>query len=208
VLKKLTLALLLVAMTFSTAFAASYVDCDVQIILEGGVFQIEKDSNFGFDNVTIASIVAAGSTIAWPTAVPDFTVTDARGLTGGGSGWHVNFQCDQLENSNDPSYTLDLGYFKAETLLTEDEGQAPVAGEGPLHEAQNELNMNTELLVVNCAEGYGKGVYSMDYGTGAGTEYSIPLSAATARAGTYAGTFTATLFAGPGGTGSWTGNVQ
>jgi hypothetical protein len=192
--KVITLLVALMLLT-SAAFAATTVNMNVQIILEGGELQIAKTSNFEFANVTLSGAPQT----AVPSQVPTFQMIDA---TGDDLGWHVDFDMPEavsgfnMDRQGTGGDQLALEYAtNVATTCTLNSGQAVVNSPtgGPYVVPNGTYGRFTALAVVDTQAGYGKGDYTWVHNTG---NYRIEIPGATL-AGTYAGTLTATIYQAP-----------
>jgi len=210
-MKKCLLAILMVVALLSTAaMAATTATVPVNIHLTGGTLAIGVDegNRLVFNDANLADVLASPTTfIAHSTEVPTFWVQD---YTGDNMGWHVTMTCTNLTNAQ--AKVLDVTYAHAGTeLLTEYNGQAAVANQGPMKvAASTRANVPTSgsaLSVVKANTGYGNGKYHFDF-VNADDDFQVPIGKNQAYAGDYTGTLTVTLTAGPGGTGSWSGHIE
>lgn len=202
--------LLMVALLSTAAMAAnSTATTPVQITINPGELWIEMSSgSLTFDNISIPAILAASPGFARESATnPTYTVQDA---TGSGLGWHVNFNITKLNNTAfTPNKTLDVKFDQTAASLAVDpsypDSQPVSATKGPLKVAVSKTNLNTDERVVTADTAYGMGTYTF---ATTDADFTIPIEAEQAFAGTYSGVFTATVLQGPGGTGSWTGHIE
>jgi hypothetical protein len=197
-MKKLLLALMMVAL-LSTVAMAAVQNQPVSQVVSAGSLMIAGNGDFAFDALTLSAIpFTAGIYETAPTAEPTFTLTDFRGT---GQGWNVVVKCTAITAGG---HSLDFKYAQtsANATVTKVLGQAVNGTNGPKIEDITEATIPSDTLAVNTNEGYGMGQYTYTLGA---EKIVVP---DTAYAGTYTGTFTASIISGPGGTGSWTGTIQ
>jgi len=201
------IALLVVVNSMAMANPATTVTENVSVnLLPGTLSIVALSGNLTFDDLNVGTVIQHGFPYTWPAATaPSFTVTDA---TGSGDGWHVIFNCTQLLKTDNSGKYLQVSFNQNQGILSVNQGM-PCDGaptwNGPATQVVNVPNLNSDTTVVVASELYGMGQY--DFATTT-NNYYINLDATNTFVGKYTGTFTASLVSGPGGTGSWTGQVQ
>jgi hypothetical protein len=216
----LTLAIMMITLVLAgAAMAATVGTGSATAATVAGALSISfvtGHENIVFNSVNLNNLLATGSYDYYSTSAPQFTLTDA---TGSDNGWHVNFSITNLSHTTITGQNvLDVKFAQDQTsTLPADTtigstSDTPDATNGPVKVQVNELpNINNPERVAKAEAGYGKGTYTLVTNTGdfgASGNYKITLTPATVLAGTYKGTFVATILGGPGGQGTWQGTIE
>lgn len=156
-------------------------------LASGGLTITTQSGSVDFGTVTLTGDTQTVNA----TGAPTFRIKDA---TGSNAGWNVTFAASNFSDGGSNTIASTNFTFQATGgTLTTVSGQAIDAANGPRETGGSAQDLSAARKVVTTAAGYGKGRY--DY-TPLAARFALTIPA-TALAGTYSSTLTATVSSGP-----------